>query len=107
MATTIQDLEERVDALYNSILQIQQNLNPVIEKADTAYNGVEQLTPYTDTKTAYYNEKEKTFYNVPSGNVTVLFDNYNGNYSVSRVADRVTVLFDTLTEQTNITISIK
>jgi hypothetical protein len=107
MATTIQDLEERVDALYNSILQMQQNLNPVIEKADDTAIKVEQITPYTETKTAYFNEKEKTFYNVPSGNVTVLFDNYNGNYSVSRVADRVTVSFDTLTEQTNITISIK
>ena len=107
MATTIQDLEERVDALYNSILQMQQNLNPVTEKADDTAIKVEQITPYTDTKTAYFNEKEKTFYNVPSGNVTVLFDNYNGNYSVSRVADRVTVSFDTLTEQTNITISIK
>ena len=61
MATTIQDLEERVDALYNSILQMQQNLNPVTEKADTAYNGVEQLTPYTETKTAYIGDTEVEF----------------------------------------------
>ncbi len=108
MATTIQDLEERVNTLYNSVVQMQQNFNPVVEKADTASNKVDMITPYTDTKIGYYGEKEKTFYGVPNGvSILVLFDNYNGNYSVNRVADRVTVSFDTLTEQTNITISIK
>lgn len=107
MATTIQDLEERVDALYNSVLQMQLNLSPVIDKTDNTANKVDNLTPYTDTKTAYYGEKEKTFYNVPQGgNVTVMFDNYNGNYSVSRIMDRVTVSFDTLTDSTQITISV-
>ena len=108
MATTIQDLEERVDALHNSVVQMQQNFNPVAEKADTASNKVDMITPYTDTKIGYYGEKEKTFYGTPKdGTKVVLFDTYNGNYSVNRVADRVTVSFDTLTEQTNITISIK
>lgn len=107
MATTIQDLEERVDALYNSVLQLQANLNPVIDKTDNTANKVEQIAPYTDSKIGYYGESEKTFYAVPEGNVTVSFDNYNGNYSVIRVADRVTVKTDALSEQTNITISVK
>lgn len=47
MATTIQDLEERVDALYNSVLQLQQNLNPVIDKSDNAYNKVPQVDANT------------------------------------------------------------
>lgn len=47
MATTIQELEERVDALYNSILQIQQNLNPVIDKADNASNKIPQVDANT------------------------------------------------------------
>lgn len=40
MATTIQDLEERVDSLYNSVLQLQRNLNPVIDKTDNTANKV-------------------------------------------------------------------
>lgn len=68
--------------------------------------AIAELTPYAETKTAYYNEKEKTFYNVPEGNVSVFFDNYNGQYSVSRVSDRVIVSFDTLAQATNITISV-
>ena len=47
MATTIQDLEERVDALYNSILQMQQNLNPVTDKADNASNKIPQVDENT------------------------------------------------------------
>jgi len=72
-----------------------------------ANRGVDELTPYTETKTAYYGEKEKPFYNVPNGNVTVFFSNYTGDYSINRISDRVTVSFDTLTEQTDITISIQ
>ena len=68
---------------------------------------IDELTPYTETKTGYYGESEKTFYGVPDGHVTVLFGNYNPNYSVNRVSDRVTVSFDTLTEQTDITINVK
>ena len=48
MATTIQDLEERVDALYNSVLQLQQNLNPVTDRADSAYNKVPQVDANTE-----------------------------------------------------------
>jgi len=47
MATTIQDLEERVDALYNSILQMQQNLNPVTEKVDTSVNTIPEVKANT------------------------------------------------------------
>ena len=111
MATTFDNLELRVNNLENLVNGLINTLNnnKFYTDADIAgcRQGISEITPYTETKTAYYNEKEKTFYNVPSGNVTVLFDNYNGNYSVSRVADRVTVSFDTLTEQINITISIK
>ena len=48
MATTIQDLEERVDALYNSILQMQLNLNLVIDKSDSAYNKCPQVDINTE-----------------------------------------------------------
>lgn len=100
------NLESRLDSLQASFIQAQKNQVPVTAKTDDAVSGVERLTPYTETKTAYYLEKEKTFYDVPNGNLTVYFDNYNGSYSVSRIANRVTVSFDTLTESTNITISV-
>lgn len=59
MATTIQDLEERVDALYNSILQMQQNLNPVIEKADGTANTVSNTVPQVNTNTSGINENSE------------------------------------------------
>ena len=70
-------------------------------------NQVNEITPYTETKVGYYGETEKVFYNVPSGNTSVFFDNYNGSYSINRIENRLIVSFDTLTKATNITISIQ
>lgn len=104
---TIEDLEERVNSLEDALTEMAKTNVVKTEKIDTTSNKVDNLTPYTDTKTAYYGEKEKTFYNVPQGgNVTVMFDNYKGDYSVSRIMDRVTVMFNTLSDSTQITISI-
>lgn len=69
---------------------------------------VNDLTPYTETKTAYYGEKEKTFYNVPNGNTSVFFDKYNGGYSLNRVGDILIVSFnETIIEATNVTIMVQ
>lgn len=68
---------------------------------------VDDITPYTETKKAYYGEKEKNFYNVPEGNISVFFSNYNKDYSVKRIADRVKISFEKLTEQADITINVK
>ena len=68
---------------------------------------IAENNPYTETKTAYYNETEKTFYGVPAGDVSVNFGNYHGDYSINRVSDRVTVSFNVLTESTSITITVK
>lgn len=102
----IKRINKSLAEMQDSIIQLQKNNQPVINKVDDTAIRVDQMSPYTETKKAYYNEKEKTFYNVPPGYVTVLFDNYNGNYSVNRVSDRVTVSFDALTESTNIKILI-
>lgn len=109
MATTIQDLEERVDALYNSILQMQQNLNPVTEKADNTAIKVEQITPITYTKTAYIGDTEVEFEPSKDGNVSVFFDKSVGNYRFVKnyYARRMMVIFDNpLEEVTEVTISI-
>lgn len=104
-------IEQRLSNLENLVNAISKKIdnNKFYTDADVSGNraSISNITPYTETKTAYYGEKEKTFYNVPSGNVTVIFSNYTGNYSVSRISDRVTVSFDTLTEQTEVTINVK
>ena len=67
-----------------------------------------KITPYTETKTAYCNEIEKIFYNVPNGNESVFFDNYSGNYSIKRISNRVIISFpNKLTDKTNITIFVQ
>lgn len=100
----LSNLEKLVDYLSKQITN-----NKFYTDADISgtRQSVSAITPYTETKTAYYGEKEKTFYNVPNGMLSVYFTNYGGNYSVSRVSDILTVSFDTLTEQTDITISIQ
>ena len=105
------DIETRVTNLENMFASIIDTLSDNKLYTDADIDGVRKsvsdITPYTETKAAYFNESEKTFYNVPEGNVTVLFDNYNGDYSVKRIMDRVIVSFETLKQQSNITISVK
>lgn len=79
----------------------------LIEHIDQLGKQIESVTPYKETKTAYYGESEKTFYDVPDGNVSVFFDRYNGAYSVNRIGNRLIVSFNTLERETNITISIQ
>lgn len=100
----VENLEKLVESLIETI-----NHSKFYTDADIAgvRQSVSEITPYTETKTAYYNEKEKTFYNVPQGNILVQFSNYQGSYSVNRISDRLIVTFDQLTENTDITISIQ
>lgn len=89
----LQDLNDAVSSQQSSI--------------DTLNSQVSDLTPYVDSQKAYFSESEKTFYNVPEGNISVFFDNYNGDYSINRVSDRVTVSFDPLEQETTITIKVE
>lgn len=101
----VYELSERVTkdlaSLSNQVFEMNNKLNQLLDMR------VDELTPYTDTQTAYYGEKEKNFYNVPQGILTVYFDNYTGSYSVERIDDRLTVSFDTLENDTNITIIVQ
>lgn len=105
------DIGTRLTNLENLVDSIVSKMNNLKIYTDADIRGVRQniseIIPYTETKTAFYGEKEKTFYNVPQGDVSVTFDNYSGDYSVKRVSDRVTISFETLTDSTNITISVK
>lgn len=102
--TRLKNIENLVDYLTKMVA-----INKHYTDADIAGTrlNISAITPYTETKTAYYGESEKTFYDVPYGRMSVYFTNYDGDYSVSRVSGRLTISFDTLTEQTDITISIQ
>ena len=81
--------------------------NPLAKQLSAMNQRINKLEPYKETKTAYYGEKEKRFYGVPSGVVTVFFDKYDGEYTVSRMDDVLTVSFPALANETNITIMIQ
>ena len=101
----LSNLESRLDSLQESFLQSQKNAVEVTAKADVGYNKPD--APYTATQTAYYGESEKVFYGVPQGNITVFWDNYNGDYVVERISDRIVVSFDALTDNATISIMIQ
>lgn len=107
------DILTRLENLENFVFALSEKIdrNQFYNNADTA--GARQSIsekapmPYEDTQTAYYGESEKVFYNVPQGNITVFWDNYNGDYAVERIADRIVVSFDALTDNATISIMIQ
>ena len=104
----IDKLKKAVANLNNTVLQMAKNNTKEVSKTDSTASAVETLTPYKETKTAYYGEMEKTFYDVPPGNVSVFFSNDVGRwYDVKRTNNMLTISFDVLLEQTDITIMIQ
>lgn len=99
----VERLERLFENLQESFIQAQENQVINTAKTDDNSNNIKAITPYTETQIGYYGETEKTFYNVPNGNVTVFGLNA---YTLNRVADRLILTFSALTEQTEITISI-
>ena len=68
---TLEQLEREVKDLREAFIQSQKNQVPITAKVDDSANNIKAITPYTATQIGYYGETEKTFYNVPEGNVTV------------------------------------
>lgn len=101
------DIETRISNLENLVNSLIEMMNNNKYYTDADIEGVRQsvseITPYTETKTAYIYDTMVVFTKVPSGNLTVYFDK---PYTVERDADRVTVKFEALKEVTPITISI-
>lgn len=104
------DIEKRVENLEKNFTSLIKKLNNdrFYENADIAgvRQNVSEVTPYKKTKTGYYGETNKIFYDVPDGNISVFFTNYNGGYSVHKTGTTLLVAFDALKEETDITISI-
>ena len=104
---TIEQLEKRVAQLEQMVLQMARTNVPIVSKLDDTSNKVEQITPYTDTKTAYIGDTEVVFENVPSGNLSI-FGLLSRLYRVERDSDRVTItLFEPLEDVIEVTISIQ
>lgn len=101
------DIEKRLSNLENLVNALSKKIDSIKYYTDADINGtrqsVSEITPYTETKTAYIGDTEIVFDDCPSGNLTVYL---TIPYTVERMDNRVTVYFDTLEEPTNITISI-
>lgn len=83
-----------IDVMNNKINQVNSRVNAI--------------TPYEETKRAYYGENEKVFYGVPLGNVSIFFSNYVGEYTTQRISDRLVILFpERLQDMTDITIMVQ
>lgn len=103
---TIQEIEQRLISVEQSVMELQRSRYPMVNKVDDTSNRVAQITPYTDTKTAYIGDTEVVFTNVPQGNLSVYFDTPT-DYSIERTKDAIAVTFDALDEVTTVTISIQ
>ena len=75
----------------------------VLESIDRLGKQTEAITPKQYTKTAYIEDTEVVFKDVPSGNMTVYC---TVPHTVERDGDRVAVRFEPLEEVIEVTISI-
>ena len=83
-------------------------ISPIQRQINSLNQRVTSITPYEQTKKAYYGEIEKIFYGVPDGNISVYFSNNPAAYDIIRVEDRVTIRFTSrLTDNTDITIMVQ
>lgn len=101
------DLEKRITNLENLVYALIKRIenDKFYSSADVGgvRKSVSDVTPYKETKTAYIGDTSVTFTDTPNGNLTVYFPY---EYTVERMADRITVSFEELEEVTEITISI-
>lgn len=102
-------LEKRLDNLQRAFEQSQRNQTPITAKAEEGANGVKTLTPYTASATAYIDDTQVTFSNVPEGNVTVFMtdgDGKNVSHTVEYVNGNVVVMFEKRESLATVNISI-
>lgn len=75
----------------------------ILESVQRLGKQVEAVTPVTMTKTAYIDDTECIFTDVPSGNVSAYM---TVPHTVEREGDRVIVRFEALTEVQTVTINV-
>ena len=103
-------IEERLTNLENLVNSLIKRINndKFYSDADTAgiRQSVSDITPYTESKTAYILDTEIVFNSVPQGNMSVFFS-VPTDYTLERVSDSIVVSFEPLEEVTEVTISIQ
>ena len=96
--------------IYNQMNELGQRIDQMsVALHQESTDKIEDLTPYTLTKTAYYGDTEVMFYDVPNGNMSVFVKDMEGNYpnfQTSKVGSIVTVSFDPVINNTEVTLSI-
>lgn len=101
------DLETRLTNLENLVNALIKRIDNDKYYADADTAGIRQsvanITPYTESKTAYIGDTEVIFKDVPEGNITIYADVVAGH---QRTDVGVRVFFEPLEEVTNITISV-
>lgn len=106
----ITKLEKKVAQLSDAFLNAQRQNVPVVSKVDNTANKVVEITPYTDSKTAYIGDTIVTFNCSINGNLSVYVIDNDGNvptHSIKRSVDFIQIVFDEPLESVaNVTISI-
>lgn len=102
-------IEKRLENLENLVNALSKKIDNNKFYTDADINGnrksVSDITPYTETKTAYIDDTDVVFLTEVKGNLTVYLSE-EIPYTVTRDADRITVSFEPLEQITDVTISI-
>lgn len=96
----LRDLQEQLFNMDNKVDAQGETLNVLSHQ-------VSEITPYTDTKTAYIDDTEVVFNGVPDGALLVSFSNGNTSYSTSREDGVLTVEFAPFDEVAEVTITVQ
>lgn len=106
-------IEQRLSNLENLVFALSKRIDDILfyQSADNAgmRQGIGEVTPYTETKTAYIGDTNCGFNTPTDGNVSVFFDKNVNGYRVEKDyrTRRTVVVFDEpLEEVTEVTISI-
>lgn len=107
------DIETRLTNLENLVNSLIKRINNDKFYSDANTAGIRQsvsdVTPYTESKTAYIDDTEVIFESVPEGNLSVYVTDAEGNAPTFTVAktEIVRITFtEPLTSVTTVTISI-
>ena len=107
------DIEKRLTNLENLVNALIKRIDndKYYSDADTAgiRKSVSDVTPYTESKTAYVDDTEVVFENVPNGNLTVYVTGSEGNipdYIVTKTNIIRVSFTEPLTSVATVTISI-
>jgi uncharacterized protein YoxC len=104
------DIQQQIDTIDNSLENLSSDISYQQSQINNVSNDVNNITPTIITKTAYIDDTELLFNNVPDGVISVSTQDTEGNeinYSMQRVGNTVRFTFDPLTLVTEITLTIR